>query len=109
MAILPSGTRQSNALSRTASEVRDSLGRTKHCLSLWLDVSGPDHLAHLSVSSMTSLLNPATDMGIGTPLKSASLTLILRSARPALISLLSTSMFSGVSSWTRPIPNHDVA
>src|SRR5262249_43695272 len=51
-------------------------------------------LARLSVSSAMSLPNSAGDPGSTTPPRSASRVLILGSARPALISLLSFSTIS---------------
>src|SRR6266436_4824273 len=51
-------------------------------------------LPHLSVSSAMSLPKSAGEPTSGVPPKSASLALILGSARPALISLLSLSMIS---------------
>ena len=62
--------------------------------ALWNDYSGLIFVAriklpHFSVSSATSLPNPAGEPGSAVPPNSASRALIFGSARPALISLLS--------------------
>jgi hypothetical protein len=67
-------------------------------------------LPHLSVSLAMSLANSAGVIGIGVPPRSASRSLILGSARPALTSLLSLSIFqwaylSARRSRTTPLPH----
>src|SRR5262249_51135340 len=66
-------------------------------------------LAHFSVSSAISLLKSAGEPTRGVPPRSASLAFILRSPRPALISLLSLSMISDGVFLGTPMPYHWLA
>src|SRR5262249_30535217 len=79
-----------------------------------ISVRLPDHsglmpadlitLAHLSVSSAMSLPKSAGEPGSTVPPKSASRALILESAKPALISLLSLSTISAGVFFGAPTP-----
>src|SRR5215472_6892697 len=62
-------------------------------------------LAHFSVSSAMSFPKSAGEPTNGVPPRSASRALILGSARPALISLLSLSMISAGVFLGAPTPN----
>ena len=62
-------------------------------------------LPHFSVSSAISLPKSAGEPDSAVPPKSASRALILGSARPALISLLSLSTISAGVSFGAPTPN----
>ena len=64
-------------------------------------------LAHFSVSSAMSLPKSAGEPASTVPPRSASRALILGSARPALISLLSLSMISAGVFLGAPTPYHD--
>src|SRR6266446_1660391 len=63
-------------------------------------------LPHFSVSSAMSLPKSAGEPGSTVPSRSASRALILGSARPALISLLSLSMISAGVPFGAPTPFH---
>src|SRR5262245_36145604 len=65
--------------------------------------------AHFSVSSAMSLAKSAGEPGSGVPPRSASRALILGSARPALISLLSLSTISTGVSLGAPKPPQKLA
>src|SRR5262249_43381 len=66
-------------------------------------------LAHFSVSSAISFPKSAGEPTSGVPPKSASRALIVGSARPALISLLSLSTMSAGVFLGAPMPVHKVA
>src|SRR5215472_10201164 len=66
-------------------------------------------LPHFSVSSATSLPKSAGEPTSGVPPRSASRVLILGSARPALISLLSFSTISAGVAFGAPRPNQPLA
>src|SRR5215831_18761224 len=66
-------------------------------------------LAHFSVSSAISFTKSAGEPTSGVPPKSASRALIVGSARPALISLLSLSTMSAGVFLGAPMPVHKVA
>src|SRR5215472_11768516 len=64
---------------------------------------------HFSVSSAMNLPHSAGDIGIGSPPKSASRALIVGSARPALIALLSLSTISAGVFLGTPTPYQKLA
>src|SRR6476620_12107297 len=66
-------------------------------------------LAHFSVSSAMSLPKSPGDPGSTVLPRSANRPLILESARPALISLLSLSMISAGVFLGAPMPSHTLA
>src|SRR5262249_20763282 len=66
-------------------------------------------LPHFSVSSAISLPKSAGEPTSGVPPRSASRSLILRSARPALISLLRFSTISTGVLFGAPTPNQGLA
>src|SRR5262249_26089557 len=66
-------------------------------------------LAHFSVSSTMNFPNSAGEPTTGVPPTSASRALILGSARPALISLLSFSTISTGVAFGAPTPNQALA
>src|SRR5262249_11254879 len=66
-------------------------------------------LPHFSVSSAMSLAKSAGESASTSPPRSASRALILGSARPALISLLSLSTLSAGVFLGAPMPNHWLA
>src|SRR5258708_38936658 len=66
-------------------------------------------LAHLSVSSAMNLPKSWGEPANGVVPKSASRALILGSARPALISLLSFAMISAGGIFWGPVPHYSLA
>src|SRR5262245_47035878 len=82
---------------------RDRADHSGLMLAAWIT------LPHFSVSSAISLPNWAGDPGSGVPPKSANRALILGSARPALISLLSLSMISDGVFLGAPMPLQKLA
>src|SRR6516225_7037235 len=66
-------------------------------------------LPHFSVSSAISLPNSADESASTSPPRSANCALILGSARPALISLLSLSTMSAGVAFGAPTPSQKLA